>query len=272
MQIRNYSPRTIQTYVSHVKHLSDHYNLAPAKISLEDFKVYLSYRINSERISVSTINQAIGAWRLLQVDVLKREWEDFKVKRPLKEKKLPSVLSRSEALLIINALGNLKHRTLLTLTYTTGLRRNELLSLKPEDIDSSRHLLKVVNGKGHKQRLIPISNSMIDILRDYYKYYRPSVYLFEGISKGTRYSESSFNNIVKKAARISGIKKQVSPHTLRHSFATHMLEKGVNLKRLQIIMGHSAMKTTSIYLHVTELDNVALPDLSIDETLKDKSI
>jgi len=265
MQIRNYSPRTISTYVSMLAGLSRYYNSSLDELATEQFKDYLAYRVQVQKVSVSTVNQLIGAWRLLQTDVLNREWESFKVKRPRKEKKLPVVLSRNEALKLIHALDNLKHKTILTLAYATGIRRSELLNLKPNDIDSERNVITVVIGKANKQRLVPISDALIAMLRNYYKSYNPKVFLFEGHQPGKKYSESSFLNIVKRAALRSGIKKNVSPHVLRHSFATHMLEKGMNLKRLQMILGHNAMKTTSVYLHVSNPDNYEVPDLTVSE-------
>jgi site-specific recombinase XerD len=266
MQIRNYSPRTISLYVSMLAGLSRFYNTSPDKLSTQQLKDYLQHRIQHDKVSVGTINQAIGAWRLLQIDILKRDWEDFKIKRPKKEKKLPMVLSRNEALNLINALSNLKHRTILTLTYTTGLRRSEILNLKPEHIDADRNQIRVVDGKGHKQRMVPISNSVLTLLREYYKKYRPEIYLFEGWESGVQYAPTSFARIVKRAALKANIKKTVSPHILRHSFASHMLEYGLNLKKLQLIMGHSTLKTTSIYLHVTNTDTAIIPDLSVTES------
>jgi len=266
MQIRNYSPRTISLYVSTLAGFSRFYKTSPDNLSTQQLKDYLQHRIQQDKVSVGTINQTIGAWRLLQVDVLKRDWENFKVKRPKKEKKLPMVLSRKEALNLINALSNLKHRTILTLAYTTGLRRGEVLNLKPEHIDADRNQIRVADGKGHKQRMVPVSNSVLALLREYYKKYRPEIYLFEGWKSGNQYAPTSFAKIVKRAALKASIKKTVSPHILRHSFASHMLEQGLNLKKLQLIMGHSTMKTTSIYLHVTNTDTAIIPDLSVSES------
>jgi site-specific recombinase XerD len=265
MQIRNYSPRTIGTYISLIAGLARYYNSSPDKLSLQQFKDYLAYRVETQKISVSAINQLIGAWKIFQVDVLNREWKSFMVKRPRKERRLPVVLSRTEALKIINALPNLKQKTLLTLAYATGMRRGEILNLEPAHIDSERKVIKVMGGKGHKQRLVPISDKIISMLRDYYKVYRPRTFLFEGHKPGHKYSESSFGQIIKRAAFKSGVKKEVYPHVLRHSFASHMLEKGINLKKLQLILGHNAMKTTSIYLHVSNPDKMEVPDLTNNE-------
>ena len=249
--------------------LSLFYKTSPDNLSTQQLKDYLHYRIQQEHVSHSTINQCIGAWRLLQVDILKRDWEEFKIKRPKTEKKLPVVLSRQEALRLINAPSNLKHIAILTLTYATGLRRGEVLNLKFEHIDADRNQILVVAGKGGKQRMVPISNSVLELLRAYYKKYRPEKYLFEGMKSGNSYSETSFEKIVKMATIKAGIKKSVSPHTLRHSFASHMLEKGLNLKKLQLMMGHSTMQTTAIYLHVTNTDTALIPDLAISESNKE---
>ena len=263
MQVRNYSPRTIQSYVSMIAGLSRYYNTSPDLLTTQQVKNYLQYRIQKHKVSVSTINQMIGAWKILQVDILKREWIDFQIKRPRKEKKLPMVLSREEALSLVNALSNLKHRAILTLAYTTGLRRNELLGLKLPHIDYDRNQIRVVEGKGRKHRMVPVPDSVLSLLDEYIKVYKPKRYLFAGygydLSKP--YSASSFLNIVKKAAKKVGITKVVSPHVLRHSFASHMLEKGLNLKALQLIMGHNSMKTTAVYLHVTNFDTPNIPDL-----------
>lgn len=264
MQVRNYSPRTIQCYVSMIAGLSRFYNTSPDLLTTQQVKDYLQYRIQKHKVSVSTINQTIGAWKILQVDILKREWVDFQIKRPRKEKKLPTVLSREEALRLINVLPNIKHRTLLTLAYTTGLRRNEILGLKLPHIDYDRNQIRVIDGKGRKQRMVPVPDTVLSLLRVYCDAYRPKDYLFAGYGyePGKQYSATSFSNTVKRAARKAGITKAVSPHVLRHSFASHMLEQGLNLKALQLIMGHHSMKTTAIYLHVTNIDTAIIPDLS----------
>ncbi len=264
MQVRNYSPRTIQCYVSMIAGLSRYYNASPDLLTTQQVKDYLQYRIQKHKISVSTINQTIGAWKILQVDILKREWVNVQIKRPRKEKKLPTVLSREEALRLINILPNIKHRAILTLAYTTGLRRNEMLGLKLPHIDFDRKQIRVVDGKGRKQRMVPVPDNVLSLLKEYCEAYRPKKYLFAGLGYESEkpYSATSFTNVVKRAARKAGITKDVSPHVLRHSFASHMLEQGLNLKALQLIMGHHSMKTTAVYLHVTNLDTPNIPDLS----------
>lgn len=272
MQIRNYSPRTIRSYVSSLHRLSLFYNRSPDLLSLDEFKDYLSQRIQVDKISNSTINQAIGAWRILQCDILRRQWEDFKVKRPRTEKKIPQILSQKQLVNLIATIKNPKHHALVSLAYATGMRRGEILALRPEDIDSSRNMIIVNHGKGNKQRQIPINNSLIKILREYYKQYRPSKFLFEGYRTGRSYSTTSFRQILQRACRKAKINKRVTPHTLRHSFATHMLERGLNLKQLQLILGHNAMKTTAIYLHLADTSSIKMPDLlTYDKSRDDES-
>jgi len=247
--------------VSLLLNLSKHYSSPPHQLTTDQVKDYAYYLMNDRKVSFSTINQLISAWRILQVDVLGHSWGNFKIKRPKSERKLPQVLSHQEAVKMVNIPVNLKHRTLLTLAYTTGLRRSEVLNLRPTDIDSSRKVLRVMNGKGHKTREVPITDVLIQQLREYYKRYRPKKYLFEGIIPGRPYSETSFSNVVKSAAQTAGIKKRISPHVLRHCYASHMLEMGLNLKRLQLYLGHNSLKTTSVYLHVCMSNDTAIPDL-----------
>jgi len=261
LRIRNYSERTVTSYLAAITNLSKYYKMSPDKISRDQIKSYAYHLIHSKQASTSTINQLISAWKILQVDVLENQWENFRLKRPKKEKRIPVVLSHEEAIKLVDAPANLKHRMVLKVAYATGLRRAELLALKLTHIDSPRKVLKVINGKGKKSREVPAPPTLIEQLREYYKYYRPHTYLFEGIKPGVPYSATSFQKIVKNAAAKARIKKNISPHILRHSFATHMLEKGINLKRLQLILGHNAMKTTSVYLHLADPDSTDLPDL-----------
>lgn len=262
MRIRNYSERSIRSYLTAIEQISRFYNLPPGKISTDDFKKYLYHLINQEHSSISRINQNISAWKILNEDIFHRKWEGIKIKRPRREKKLPEILSREEAIRLIECTPNLKHRALMSLAYSMGLRRIEVLQMLPGDIDRERNLLRI-NGKGNKQREVPIPSSLMSLLEVYFKAYRPVKYLFEGYSPGQRYSESSFERVVKNAGKKAGIRRNLYPHILRHSFATHMLESGVNLKRLQILMGHSSIKTTSEYLHLANIDRSELPDLNL---------
>lgn len=261
MRIRNYSESTVTSYISSISNLSKYYNISPDKISREQVKSYAYYLVSKKQSAPSTINQLISAWKIFQEDVLGNQWDGFRLKRPRRGKRIPQILSREEALRLIGTLTNLKHRMLLTFAYATGLRRAEALALTLKQIDSSRGMVRVIKGKGNKSREVPASDTLIEQLRQYCNIFHPTTYLFEGFRPGKPYSATSFYNIVKRAAAKAGIKKNISPHILRHSFATHMLEKGMNLKHLQLILGHSAMKTTSIYLHLTTPKAKDLPDL-----------
>lgn len=261
MRIRNYSERTITSYISAISKLSVYCKTPPDKISHQELKSYAYHLIYSKQVSTSTINQLISAWKIFQEDIMGNRWEEFRLKRPRREKLIPQILSQQEALQLVGAPRNMKHRMILKLAYATGLRRAELLSLTLKHIDSPRNVIRVIRGKGNKSREVPASGTLIQQLREYYREYHPKTYLFESTKPGIPYSASSIEKIVKSAAIKAGIKKNVYPHILRHSFATHMLEKGVNLKQLQIILGHSAMKTTSIYLHLANFNSADLPDL-----------
>ena len=174
------------------------------------------------------------------------------MERPRSEHKLPNVLSKEEVAAILKALPNQKHRTMLSLIYACGLRRGELLNLKPENIDSKRHLLIILKAKGKKDRVVPISDKVITMLREYYKIYKPKIWLFEGQSTAEQYSESSLQEVLKNAIQKAGIKKPVTLHWLRHSYATHLLEAGTDLRYIQELLGHKSSKTTEIYTHVSE--------------------
>jgi len=235
--------------------MSRHYNdQSLDEISQDQVKSYLHYMLKEKQCSVSTINQLIGSWRIFQLDVLGNNWEEIQIKRSKREKRLPVVLSRQEVCKMLEVTKNLKHRSLLSLAYSTGMRRQEILQLKPEDIDSKRNVIRIIHGKGNKSREVLLSPNLLELLRSYYRRYRPHKYLFEGMCPGTPYSAASVSNIVKRAAEMAGVKKSIAIHTLRHTFATHLLEQGVSLKLIQSFMGHSSMKTTSIYLHVAHVD------------------
>jgi len=263
MQYRNYSNQTLKTYTELLGFLER--ALAPVpldKAGSEEFKDYLFMRVNKDKISSSMVNQFISAWKILQTDVLKRNYESIKIKRPRREKKLPVVLSQQEVEDLINATTNIKHKALLMLTYSAGLRRQELQFMKPSAIDSARMQIRVVQGKGKKDRLTLLSKKVLEYLRFYFKTERPQVYLFETqLKKGQYLSDQTLNKIVKNSAKKAGIKKQISFHTLRHCFATHLLEQGVNIRLIQSYLGHVSIKTTSVYLHLANANpaNIVSP-------------
>jgi len=255
MQIRNYSERTVNTYIASMSKLANYFNLSPDKVSNDQFKDYLHYIITVEKLSVSTINQTISAFKVLRQDVLGLEWEPVRIKRPRREKKLPVVMTIDEVAQMISLTHNLKHRALLALAYSSGLRREETRNLKASDIDSAGMRIHVTKGKGKKDRYTLLSKKALEELKMYYKIERPTTYLFEPAGKkGKSLGAETINKIAKIAASRAGIKKSISFHTLRHCFATHLLEKGINLRLIQQFMGHSSIKTTAIYLHLANIN------------------
>ena len=197
------------------------------------------------------MNQFVSALKILFCEILKREWNHLDIPRTRREKKLPVVLAREEVKKLIDVTINLKHRAILTLTYSAGLRLNEVSNLKITDVDSKRMMLRIVQAKGFKDRYGVLSPVALDLLRDYWKRYRPSIYLFQAKNKqplSCRTIQQVFKNSLCKA----GIQKQVGIHSLRHSFATHLMEQGVSLPIIQQLLGHKSLKTTSVYLHVQQ--------------------
>lgn len=260
MEIRNYSQRTIITYVALLRTFFRYCKKDVPEITTEDLKDYIHYRLKADEISVSTINQIISAWKIVHVYILGIAWEGCAIKRPRREKKLPVVLSQQEALALLESPLNLKHRTILYVLYSTGIRCNELLGLRPSNIDSQRMVINIKMGKGKKDRQVRLHQKSLDILRTYFRSYRPDNYLFEGQVRGKRYTASSIRMFIKGNAKKAGITKTISVHTLRHCYATHMLEKGANLKVIQQQMGHSSIKTTSMYLSLANFDMNSLPN------------
>lgn len=260
MQRRNYSPRTIKTYISSIANLSKHYNQSPDKISLDQVKSYLHHSMVSKGYSTALVNQTISAFKILHKDILERTWNSISIIRPKKEKRLPVVLSQQEVKALVNTPINLKHRAILTLGYSAGLRISEIIKLKINDIDSQRMQIRIVEAKGKKDRYTLLSRTALELLRDYFLRYRPKQWLFEGQSKG-QYSTESIRAVLKRAQIKAGINKAVTYHTLRHSFATHLLEQGTSLQIIKRLLGHANISTTNTYLHVQQycLDKVVSP-------------
>ena len=237
-----------------------HYeNKSPEEIDKNDIMDYLLHLIDNGA-STSLQNQIINAIKFYYEQVLHYPKEYYFVDRPKKEYKLPTVLSLEEVKLIFQNVINLKHKCILMLIYSAGLRIGEALNLQIEDIDSKRMLIHIRSAKGKKDRVVPLSERILKLLRIYYKTYKPKKLLFEGVDGG-RYSNRSAQNILNKAVKKTGIKKKVTLHTLRHSYATHLLEAGTDLRYIQVLLGHKNSKTTEIYTHVSQssLQNIKSP-------------
>jgi integrase/recombinase XerD len=249
LELKRYANSTVRTYVNFFEMFINHYKDRELKtLDESDIRAYLQILIQ-KNVSNSYLNQLINAIKFYYEIVLGMPNRFYEIERPRKESKLPTVISKEEVLEIIENTTNLKHRCVVELLYGSGLRRSELLNLKISDIDSKRMLIRVEGAKGNKDRLTLLSqNSLLD-LRLYFKEWKPKVFLFEG-RKGGKYSPESVVQIVKRAANKTGITQTVSPHTLRHSFATHLLESNVDLRQIQVLLGHGSSKTTEIYTHV----------------------
>jgi site-specific recombinase XerD len=249
----NYSPRTSDNYMSHIKSFLE--SLGDKQIihcNSNDFQSYLdSYNFTS----ISQQNQIINSIRFLYKEVLNKKYDKVSFKRPRTEKKLPKVIDGEYIKSQLSKIVNLKHRAILTLTYSVGLRVSEVVNLKIVDIDSKRMLIHIKNAKGRKDRIVPLSQTVLELLREYFKEYKPKEYLFNGQSS-LQYSIGSCQKIYKRY-----IDSESSIHTLRHSSFTNLLESGTDLRIIQKIAGHSSTKTTEIYTHVSNkiLSKISLP-------------
>ena len=249
---KRYSPNTIKTYSEALKSFLIFYReKSITEISNEDVIIYNNEYILKNNLSDSYQNQIVNALKLFFTTIRETKIEIDKIHRPKRSKILPNVLSKEEIKLILNVHSNIKHKTMLSLIYSCGLRRSELLNLKPADIGSKRGIVIIRQGKGKKDRIAPLSLKILEMLRDYYTICRPKTWLFEGQNLGEQYSEYSLQSVLKQALQKSGVKKQVTLHWLRHSYATHLLENGTDLRYIQELLGHTSSKTTEIYTHVS---------------------
>jgi integrase/recombinase XerD len=262
MHSRRYSESTIKTYSESMRTFARYY----ADKVVEDIDNDDLIRFNNEYIlakgySSSFQNQVVNAIKLFYLTVEHRKLDIELIHRPKREHRLPNVLSKEEVAMILKTPVNIKHSTMLSLIYACGLRRGELINLKPADVDSKRGLLIIHQAKGRKDRVVPISEKVIAMLRHYYKKYKPEIWLFEGQNKGEQYSEESLAMVLKGTCKKAGIMKPVSLHWLRHSYATHLLESGTDLRFIQELLGHKSSKTTEIYTHVStkSLQNIKSP-------------
>lgn len=252
MEHKRYSENTIKTYTDAILTFLKYYHPKDANdITNADLVEFNRNYILANGYSASFQNQVVNAVKLFYSRTHNRRFEIEKVERPRKEHKLPNVLSKEEVAAILNAPVNIKHRAMLSLIYACGLRRSELLNLKPADIDSKRGLLIIRQSKGNKDRVVPISEKVIEMLRTYYKAFKPELWLFEGQTPRLQYSEASLAKVLKTSCAKARIKKPVTLHWLRHSYATHLLENGTDLRFIQELLGHKTSKTTEIYTHVS---------------------
>lgn len=249
---KRYSDNTIKTYTEALRSFLNFFADLPAtEITNEDIVYYNNEYILKNKLSPSYQNQIVNAIKLFFLTVEDRKIDIEKIHRPKRAKLLPNVLSKEEVKLILTAHRNIKHRTMLSLIYSCGLRRSELLNLTPLDIDSNRNIILIRQAKGKKDRIVPLSIKILEMLREYYLYYRPRKWLFEGHLLGEKYDPRTLQYVMMTAVSKAGIQKPATLHWLRHSYATHLLENGTDLRYIQEILGHNSSRTTEIYTHVS---------------------
>ncbi len=266
LKIRRYSPSTIKLYLKHVKDfLAFYYDKEIDLLTNEDVQYYNYEHIVKRKMSHNLQNMFMSSLKLF-LNVVSEPGINFdQIERAKNSRKLPTVFSKQEVQKIIQATNNLKHKNILLLTYGCGLRRSEIGNIKIDDLDADRHLMIIKNAKGKKDRYVPVSEKLVESLRQYYKMYKPKKYLFETTS-GKPYNAETIYKIFRRSLLASEIKKQSGIHALRHSYATHLLEAGTDLRYIQEILGHKSSKTTEIYTHVSNknLSNINSPADDLD--------
>ena len=255
LELKGYSQSTVRTYSSEFIQFLDVLKDYPAEsLSVERIKDYLHYCLRDLKLSESTIHSRINALKFYYEQVLNRDHFFLEIPRPKKRLQIPKVVSKEQIAILINSIENTKHKTIIMLAYACGLRVSEVVSLKVRNIDSDRKLLIVEQGKGKKDRVVSLGPGMLIMLRNYYSIYKPVNYLFEGQYKNEHLTARSIQKVLQDAKKKSGITQAGNMHLLRHSFATHLLDKGIDVVFIQKLLGHNDIKTTLKYLHVTNKD------------------
>ena len=250
MTLHGLAPTTQNIYVNAVKQLAAHYRQSPDQISEQQLRDYFTYLIKEKRLASSTLRTQIYGIKFLYTKTLQKPWPTLKVLRARRREKLPVVLDPEEAKQLLSVKRSPVARMCATLMYSCGLRISEALKLKVSDIDGQRMVVIVRGGKGNKDRHIPLPRRTLELLRDYWRHHRPKSWLFNTLD-GRPLADHSVRYYLKKARRDSGLKKRVSCHTLRHSYATNLMAKGLDVRVIQVLLGHRSLKTTTLYLHLT---------------------
>jgi len=250
MSIRNFADNTQLSYVQQVVCFARHFGCSPEDLGPEQVRLYQSHLVNDRHLAASSVGTATAALRFLFRVTLKRDWSSDDIPMPKKPFKLPVVLSPEEVLHFLNSVDSLKHRTILMVAYAAGLRVSEATHLLVTDIDSQRMVIRVDQGKGRKDRYVMLSPRLLEELRTYWKAVRPKTWLFPGDIPGRPITRDAVGLACQKAHRAAGIAKPITPHSLRHAFATHLLEAGTDVRRIQLLLGHRSLATTSRYLKI----------------------
>ena len=255
LQRRHYSHRTAKTYLRIVRDFAQHFHCSPSKLGQEQIRQYQAHLFQTKKLTPATVSQYASALRFFFVKTLHRRFLAEYIPFPKHHRRLPTILSPDEVARLIASASNLYHRALLMTLYSTGMRRAELCSLKVSDIDSQRMMIRIHQGKGSRDREVPLSPKLLETLRAYWRWMKPRTFLFPGTVKGWRADVPITSNIVwlacRDAAKAAGITKHLSPHTLRHSYASHLLEAGADLRTIQVLLGHSRLEHTLVYLHLS---------------------
>jgi integrase/recombinase XerD len=257
MTLRNLAPRTVQVYVERVAKFAQHFGKSPEKLGSADVRAYLVHLVHKRHVSWSYYNQALCALRFVYNITLGKDWILKSIVCPKQEKKLPVVLSPAEVGQFFQAITNLKHRAILMTAYAAGLRVSEVVALRVEDIDSQRMVIRVRQAKGRKDRYVMLSPRLLDLLREYWRArrrraeLRSSPWLFPGQNPDRPMTSKPVHDACKDVREASDLSKRVTVHTLRHSFATHLLESGTDIRTIQVLLGHRSIKTTALYTHVS---------------------
>ena len=252
LQIRNYAPTTVAAYIRNVAEFAKHFGKSPELLGSEQIREYQLYSIKEKGVSLPSYIQAVCALRFLYSNTLHRPVSVDRIPLPRYERKLPVILSPAEVKLLLETPKNLSHRAMLTTMYAAGPRISEVAKLKVADIDTSRNVIWIRGGKGRKDRQVLLPPRLLELLLAYFRWKKPQEWLFPGEVAGQPICSNSIFRACQKAVRDAGIVKPVHPHSLRHAFATHLLDAGVNLRTIQILLGHSKLETTARYLHVTD--------------------
>ncbi len=268
MQIRHLSPRTIRTYTDHVAKFAQHFGRSPELLGPEEIRHYQLHLIHTRHVSWSAYNQAVCALRFLYRITLKKNADIGDIPFPRQERRLPVILSPAEVFRFLDAITSLKYRAILMTTYAAGLRISEVTRLRVSDIDSERMVIRIQQGKGRKDRYVMLSPALLTVLRLYWQAARPATWLFPSRQPDRPISLTAVQKACRRAARDADLSKHVTVRTLRHCFATHLLEAGANVRIIQTLLGHKSVQTTEIYTHVSTktvratqspLDLLALP-------------
>jgi len=251
MQLRNLAPVTQRNYIAHAAAFAQFYGKSPEALDQEAVREYLLYLLNERKLSPEGVNQQVSALKFLYLTTLEMPWTDEDFPRAKRPYKLPVVLSHEEVVLFFDHVPSLRYRAALMICYGAGLRVSEAVAVKISDIDSKRMLLRVEQGKGRKDRYAMLSPRLLEVLRIYWRAARPKVYLFPSWRTGKHLNASSLQQACRDAWLRSGLRKRVTVHTLRHSFATHLLENGTDVRVIQVLLGHSQIDTTARYAAVT---------------------